>query len=189
MVVSGDLVIRGRTCSIGSPREAIRAGIAFVPDDRKGRGLVPELSVVDNLTLVHLSTWCRGPLIDELAAFKASAGIAEQLDIRSSALDAPVETLSGGNQQKVVIGKWLVSQPAVFLLDEPTRGIDIGAKAEIYRLLSQLKQRNVGLVIASNELPEILGMCDRIVIFRRGRVAGELTKEEATQERVMELAA
>jgi ABC-type sugar transport system ATPase subunit len=189
VVIAGEISLRGEEVSIRSPKDAIEDGIAFVPDDRKARGLILGMSVAENLTLVHLEQWCHGAMIDDAAAFEASEAVSRQLDIRTSSLNIPVEFLSGGNQQKVVLGKWLIKTPAVFLLDEPTRGIDVGAKVEIYQLINELKQNNVGLILASNELPELLGLCDRIVVFRRGKVSGTLMRAEANQERIMELAA
>jgi ABC-type sugar transport system ATPase subunit len=181
---TGDIVVDGKPLRVASPRDAIAAGLALVPEDRKGAGLVLGMSVADNLGLATLPTW----LIDAAAAERAAAARAKQLQIRTPSLDAEVATLSGGNQQKVVIGKWLERAPRVLLLDEPTRGVDVGAKAEIYALIEELAARGHAVVIASSDLPEVVRLADRVLVLRDGKLAGELARGDATGLAIMRLA-
>jgi D-xylose transport system ATP-binding protein len=171
-----------------SPAEAIAAGVALVSEDRKRYGLVPEGSVRDNLTLVTLRRFVKGVLLDHAARDRDAQAQARALRIRAASLDTAVRLLSGGNQQKVVLGKWLMAAPRVLLLDEPTRGIDVGAKAEVYQLVAELAGRGLGVVLVSSELPEVLGMSHRVLVLSQGRATGLLDAAEATPERVMEAA-
>jgi ABC-type sugar transport system ATPase subunit len=141
--------------------------------------------VLENLSMVHLADFAWAGVIDRPREYRDAEAKARELGIKASSLQAAVETLSGGNQQKVVLGKWLMKTPRVLLLDEPTRGIDVGAKAEIYRLIRELTRRGMAVLMASSELPEILGLSDRIVVLRQGRVAGRFEREEATAEKIM----
>jgi len=179
--VTGTVHVDGRAAAARAPRDAIAAGFALVPEDRKGAGLVLGMSVGDNLSLAA----DRG---DRLDAEQAAAGRARDLRIKMPGLDAEVATLSGGNQQKVVIGKWLERAPRVLLLDEPTRGVDVGAKAEIYRLIEELTGRGHAVVIASSDLPEVVRLADRVLVLRDGRLAGALARGEITQSAIMRLA-
>ncbi|MFG2477273.1 sugar ABC transporter ATP-binding protein [Streptomyces fagopyri] len=167
---------------------AMRAGIGLVPEDRKGQGLLLDASVEENLGLVTMRAATHGGLVDLRGQRVAAARIAEQLGVRMAGLGQHVRTLSGGNQQKVVIGKWLLADTKVLILDEPTRGIDVGAKVEIYQLVNELTAAGAAVVMISSDLPEVLGMSDRVLVMAQGRIAGELSAAEATQDSVMALA-
>src|SRR5205814_6277413 len=178
--------LRGFSRALRNPARALRAGVALIPEDRKAHGLVLSHSVRFNVTLPNLLRfgWL---LLRRREAGLVQTGI-ERLGIRPPWPEVVVETLSGGNQQKVVLAKWLVAQPRLLVLDEPTRGVDVGAKAEIYARMRELTRHGVGIVMVSSELPELLGMSDRIVVFHDGRVSGELSRAEATEQLVMHLA-
>ncbi|WP_030314299.1 sugar ABC transporter ATP-binding protein [Streptomyces sp. NRRL B-3229] len=167
---------------------AMAAGIGLVPEDRKGQGLVLDQSVEENLGLVTMRSATRGGLVDLKGQRAAAARIAEQLGVRMAGLHQQVRTLSGGNQQKVVIGKWLLADTRVLILDEPTRGIDVGAKVEIYQLVNELTAQGAAVLMISSDLPEVLGMSDRVLVMAQGRIAGELDADQATQDSVMALA-
>jgi ribose transport system ATP-binding protein len=167
---------------------AMAAGIGLVPEDRKGQGLVLDASVAENLGLVTLRSASRGGLVDLKGQHRAAERIAGQLGVRMAGLSQHVRTLSGGNQQKVVIGKWLLANTKVLILDEPTRGIDVGAKVEIYQLINELTAAGAAVLMISSDLPEVLGMSDRVLVMAQGRIAGELPADEATQDAVMSLA-
>jgi ABC-type sugar transport system ATPase subunit len=184
----GEVLIDGRPAGITSPREAIRAGIGLVPEDRKLQALVLQLAVRENISLGNLGRLSRFGFVHRPAERLLAGGFVQQMQIRTPSLDQKVVNLSGGNQQKVVIAKWLALEPKALIMDEPTRGIDIGAKAEVHQLMNELAQRGVAILMISSELPEVLGMSDRVLVMRRGTIAGELSRAEATQERVMALA-
>jgi ABC-type sugar transport system ATPase subunit len=178
---SGTVELDGRAVFHRSPREAIRDGVALVPADRKRQGLVLERSVRENLLMASGSRAFRlrrPPASRELAAVAAAT---QRLHIRAHSPRVPVATLSGGNQQKVLLGKWLETGPRVLMLDEPTRGVDVGAKGEIYRLLFEARTRGIGILISSSENPELLTLCDRIVVMFRGRVAASLSRADASE--------
>ena len=184
----GEIAVEGRPVHIRSPRQAIRAGIGFVTEDRKGQGLVLPLSVGQNVTLAALDQLTRGlhiPLGRERALV---AEFMKKLRIRASSADQKVMDLSGGNQQKVVLSKWLFTDPQVLILDEPTRGIDVGSKSEIYQIMDGLTKQGVGIIMISSELPEVLGMSDRIMVMRQGRIVKELSRAEASEEAIMKYA-
>jgi ribose transport system ATP-binding protein len=164
------------------------AGIGLVPEDRKGQGLVLDATVQENLGLVTLRGATRAGFVDRAGQRRAADKISGQLKVRMAGLDQQVRTLSGGNQQKVVIGKWLLADSKVLILDEPTRGIDVGAKVEIYQLINELTASGHAVLMISSDLPEVLGMSDRILVMAKGRIAGELPAQEATQDAVMALA-
>jgi D-xylose transport system ATP-binding protein len=168
-----------------SPPEAIRAGLSLVSEDRKRYGLVLDASVSENLTLASLRRFARGPLVDDAARGTEAREEATALHIRAPGLGAPVRQLSGGNQQKVVLGKWLLTRPRVLFLDEPTRGVDVGAKAEIHRLIADLAEAGLGVVLVSSDLPELLGMSHRVLVLSQGAATAELSASEATPEAVM----
>jgi rhamnose transport system ATP-binding protein len=184
----GTIRVRGRPATIDSPRRAVALGIAYVPEDRRRHGVILEMSVAANTTLATLHAVASGGLI----AFDKERGVAAEfvrrLGIKTATLDTPVGNLSGGNQQKVALARWLAADPAVLILDEPTQGVDVGAKAEIHRLMSELAGRGLAIVMISSELPEVLGMSDRIAVMHGGTVVGTLERAEATQEAVLELA-
>jgi ribose transport system ATP-binding protein len=186
--VGGRIEIAGQERRITSPREAIRAGLAFVTEDRKSQSLILKLSVAHNLTLAALNRFLRFNVVRPREENDAVARSIEQLRIKTPSSSIDVDKLSGGNQQKVALAKCLLTRPRVLLLDEPTRGIDIGAKVEIYGLISRLAQEGAAIVIASSELLELLAMCDRILVLCEGRLTAELSRTEATQERIMEAA-
>ena len=182
---SGEIVIDGNAVQIHSPREAIQHGMALVSEDRKRYGLLLDVDVVRNMTLASLgssSDITSYGLIDQNTAFQKSERYVDSLQIKTTSLKVPVNHLSGGNQQKVVLGKWLMTHPKVLFLDEPTRGIDVGAKAEIHTLMAELAQEGVAIVFVSSELPEILGMSDRVLVLHEGGIAGEFINENLTQE-------
>jgi ribose transport system ATP-binding protein len=164
-------------------------GVALVPEDRKAYGLVLSHSLRFNLSLPNLGRLLRwGMVLLRRREAPLVQGAVQRLQIRAPGPEAPVENLSGGNQQKVVLAKWLVGEPRLVVLDEPTRGVDVGAKAEIYARMRELTRHGVGIVMVSSELPELLGMSDRILVFHEGRLSGELAGKEATEQAVMYLA-
>ncbi|MEE1756842.1 sugar ABC transporter ATP-binding protein [Streptomyces sp. SP18CS02] len=185
---AGRVDVLGRTLPRHDVNAAMGAGIGLVPEDRKGQGLLLDASVQENLGLVTLRSATRAGLVDLAAQRAAAARIADQLGVRMAGPDQHVRTLSGGNQQKIVIGKWLLADTKVLILDEPTRGIDVGAKVEIYQLINELTASGHAVLMISSDLPEVLGMSDRVLVMAQGRIAGELPAEEATQDAVMALA-
>lgn len=187
LVLSGNIKIDGKEIVIDSPLDAIKYGLALVPEDRKSLGLVLGMSIIENISLVHLENFTKLGTIDNQAEEVNCSSIAGQLNIKSSSMYSAAESLSGGNQQKIVLGKWLLKEPKVFFLDEPTRGIDIGAKVEIYKIINQLKEKGLAIVVVSSELPELIGICDRIIILRSGRITGNISRDEFTQEKIAEL--
>ncbi|MFC6882011.1 sugar ABC transporter ATP-binding protein [Actinomadura yumaensis] len=184
----GEVRVDGRALPPGDVHAALEAGLGLVPEDRKGQGLVLGADVQENLGLVTLGRASRGGLVDRAGQRRGAAEIAERLNVRMSGLRQTAGTLSGGNQQKVVIGKWLLADARVLILDEPTRGIDVGAKVEIYQLVNRLTASGHAVLMISSDLPEVLGMSDRVLVMARGRLAGELSGEDATQDAVMALA-
>jgi ABC-type sugar transport system ATPase subunit len=180
----GTVEIDGVGCSFRNPREAIRGGAAFVPADRKLQGLVLDMSVHENLVMASTSrlTRLRRPSRTREQAIVTRS--IDELQIRAHSARVPVSTLSGGNQQKIVLGKWLAAGPRVLMLDEPTRGVDVGAKAEIYRLLFEAAERGIGILVSSSEIPELLTLCDRVVVMFRGRIAATLARSDATEARI-----
>lgn len=186
--VKGKITVAGRARQITSPQDAITAGLAFVTEDRKNQSLIMKLSVGHNMTLAALKQFLSFNFIQSRAEDRAIQDSIEKLRIKTPSDAVEVDKLSGGNQQKVALAKCLLTIPNVLLLDEPTRGIDIGAKAEIYTLISQLAQGGAGILMASSELPEILAMCDRVLVLCEGRLTATFSQAEATQERIMEAA-
>jgi ribose transport system ATP-binding protein len=185
----GQVFVRGRPMPLASPQRSIAAGMAFLTEDRKRDGLALGLSVRANITLANLRPVMRGGFLDVGRERQVAAEYAQRVDVRAGSLEQPARSLSGGNQQKVVLAKWLLTQAQVFLFDEPTQGIDVGARAEVYGLINELARQGAGILLISSYLPELLALSDRILVMSRGRIVGELAREEATQERVMELAA
>lgn len=184
----GEIFLDGQAVTIKSPAEAMRLGIGFVPEDRKNLGLNMLDTVGSNLTLTILKEHARSGFIRFAELRTKGKEMVDKLRIKVSGLEQPVATLSGGNQQKVVIGKWLQRKAKVMILDEPTRGVDVGAKAEIHRLIVEMAKSGVAVIVVSSELPEVLGMADRVVVMCEGRASGELTREELSQEAIMRLA-
>jgi ribose transport system ATP-binding protein len=183
--VSGDILIEGKPARIESPEDAVNAGLGLVPEDRGNQGLVLMLAVQENIVLPTLDEHARAGWVDRQALSKTAQEYVDRLEIRTPHLRQKAMYLSGGNQQKVVVAKWLASNPNVLILDEPTRGIDVGAKAEVHALMSELARAGIGIVMISSELEEILGMSDRILVMAEGRVAAVLDRDEATQEVIM----
>ena len=187
-VDAGHVEVAGRRLPPGKPQAAMRAGIAFVPEDRRQQGLVMDLSVARNTSLTRLRALSRLGLIRSRDENRLALDWATRLQLKFHRLEDTVGTLSGGNQQKVVLGKWLATDPTVLIVDEPTRGIDVGTKAEVHRLMSDLAKRGVALLMISSELPEVLGMADRVLVMHEGRLTGELSRAEADEESVIRLA-
>jgi inositol transport system ATP-binding protein len=185
---AGEILLDGLPISISQPYHAIERGIVYLPEDRKQIGLVLERPVLENLSLASLEMFERLGFLDLRYERKEATAAKNKFHIKTHSLDVAVRNLSGGNQQKVVIGKWLMRPVQVLIVDEPTRGIDVGAKSEIHRLLSELAGNGLAVIMISSELLEILGMSDRIVVMHEGRVQGELDRADATQERIMQLA-
>jgi len=182
---SGEILINGRAAEIDSPSSALEQGIGYVPEDRHGQGLVLDFPISANVTLPILTRVSRFGIINRKMERQIARAYAEQLQVKASGLQAPASSLSGGNQQKVVLGKWLATEPKVLILDEPTRGIDIGTKAEVHRIISHLATQGMAIILISSELPEVLAMSDRLLVMHEGRLTGEFSREEANQEDVM----
>ncbi len=186
---SGRISVQGKPVRLRSPRDAVNAGVSLVTEDRKRDGLVMSCSVRDNVSLASLPRMGHGMFLDTARQTVLVQEKVDALAVRTAALGRSVRTLSGGNQQKVVLAKWLLSQPKVLLLDEPTRGVDIGAKVEIYHLINSLVETGVGVLLISSEMPEVLGMSDRILVMREGRLEGNLDRAEANEEILLQRAA
>jgi ribose transport system ATP-binding protein len=185
---SGTVLIENQPVHITSPRQAIDAGLGYLPEDRKLQALFLNLAVRPNIAAASMDRLSRAGFIQFGQERTITQQLVQQLSIRTPTMEQPVRNLSGGNQQKVVIAKWLAVQPKVLILDEPTRGVDVGAKSEIYTLMRQMARRGMAIIMISSELSEILGMSDRIIVLRLGRVAGEINRVEANEEKVMSLA-
>jgi ribose transport system ATP-binding protein len=171
-----------------SPQAAIHAGVSLVPEDRQHLGLILQMAIRENLSLPSLRRQQHAGLLDRAREKTLGTEMIGRLGIKATGDRQIAETLSGGNQQKVVLGKWLATEPRLFLLDEPTRGIDVGAKEEIYRLMEQLARRGVATLMASSDMEEILGMSDRVLVMHEGRIAGELPRSQLDEEVIMSLA-
>ncbi|BCW69611.1 sugar ABC transporter ATP-binding protein [Arthrobacter sp. NicSoilB8] len=182
---SGEVLVRNEPLKSLSPRASMAAGLAFVPEDRRKQGLVMELNVSRNLTLTLRQKLSRFGLLTNQAEAKATTEWAKKLQIKAGSPMSPISTLSGGNQQKVVLGKWLATGPRILIIDEPTRGIDVGTKSEVHRLISELAGTGLAVLMISSELPEILGMSDRVLVMHEGRITAELSRKDATEESVM----
>ncbi|WP_145513729.1 sugar ABC transporter ATP-binding protein [Yersinia massiliensis] len=185
----GEILIEGVPVDIHSPSKAIEQGLAFLTEDRKKSGLFLVLSVVENMSIVNLSEYInKNGFVSHGQMAQDCLEQIKRLNIKTPTMDQIINNLSGGNQQKVLIARWLLAQPKILILDEPTRGIDVGAKAEIYRLISELANRGVAIILVSSELPEILGMSDRVMVMHGGHITGILDKQDANQEKIMALA-
>jgi rhamnose transport system ATP-binding protein len=181
----GEVRLDGRPVQFATPSAALRAGIAYVPEDRHLDGLVLDFSIADNITLPILSRLFPRLFVRRSIERSLAKGYTDRLQVRMTGVDQPVQALSGGNQQKVVIAKWLATKPRVLILDEPTRGVDIGAKVEVHRIVSDLAASGLGIILISSDLPEVLAMSDRILVLHEGRVIAEIARKDATEERVM----
>ena len=186
---SGSVVIDGRPVRIRRPSDAIRHGMAFITEDRKVTGLNLAGTTGENITAVALDHYRTFGILDRRKENSAAKTYIDRLRIRTTGVGQQVRFLSGGNQQKVVLSKWLLDEPSIIILDEPTRGIDVGAKREIYLLLGELVAQHKAVILISSEMPEVMGLADRIIVMSQGRVTGELDRTDVTQERIMSLAA
>jgi rhamnose transport system ATP-binding protein len=184
----GAITVNGTPVRINSPSDAIRAGLAYLPEDRRQHGVVLDMSVASNASLASLDRVSNSGLIDGRAERQSAQRHVERLRIKTASVDAEVGTLSGGNQQKVALARWLSTEPSVFILDEPTQGVDVGSKAEIHGLMQDLVERGLAVIMISSELPEILGMSDRIAVMHSGTIRAVVSREEATQSRILALA-
>jgi rhamnose transport system ATP-binding protein len=184
----GTILLRGHPVTIVAPAQAAGLGIAYVPEDRRRHGVILEMTVATNVTLATLSRIADHGLIDFARERAVASDFVAKLGVKTASIDTPVGNLSGGNQQKVALSRWLAADPSVLILDEPTQGVDVGAKAEIHRLMGELAGRGLAIIMISSELPEVLGMSDRVAVMHGGTVVGTLDRASATQEAVMELA-
>ncbi|OOY25720.1 D-xylose ABC transporter ATP-binding protein [Thioclava sediminum] len=182
---SGEISINGKPTRISSPSDAIEHGLGFVTEDRQSRGLVLGMSVRENFSLTHLSDYCSLDFVNRRKETAACADYIRALGIKTPSPEQKVLNLSGGNQQKVVLAKWAARRPQILIVDEPTRGIDIGAKAEVHTLLGKMAEEGMSIIVVSSDLPEILAISDRVIVLKEGKISGELTRENATQESVM----
>ncbi|HTL30659.1 MAG TPA: sugar ABC transporter ATP-binding protein [Tepidisphaeraceae bacterium] len=185
---TGEVLIEGKPLALGSIRRSMDQGVALVPEDRQHLGLVLPMSVGTNLSMTTLSDLTTAGLVSRSREMTLVKQLMKDLTVKASAPSVPANTLSGGNQQKLVLGKWLAVNPRVLILDEPTRGVDVGAKAEVHRLIRSLAEKGVATLLISSDLPEVLAMSDRILVMRGGTIVGELSRAEATQEKVLALA-
>ena len=185
---SGDIYVKGQLVTINSPEDAVRAGIGYLSEDRKRFGIVVQKTVAENTTMADLPNYMKGLFIDRKKERDVARKFVDSLATKTPSVDQMVINLSGGNQQKVVIAKWLCKNCDILIFDEPTRGIDVGAKNEIYKLMNKLASEGKSIIMISSEMTEILRMSDRIVVMCEGRKTGELTIEETTQEKIMNLA-
>ncbi len=185
---SGQVRVAGRRVRLRQPRDAVKAGMGYAPEERKAQALLLERSVRDNISLVVLDRLRRFRFIRRGEEQRLTKEYVDRLNVRTPSIEHEVRKLSGGNQQKVVLARWLARKPKVLILDEPTRGIDVGAKAEIYHLIDDLARSGVAVLVISSELPEVLGLADRIIVMQNGRVTGELSRDAATEEALLELA-
>jgi ABC-type sugar transport system ATPase subunit len=185
---SGRIELEDRVVRFHHPAEARAAGMALVTEDRKRLGLFAAMSVAENITLCQLRDATAAGILRTSRERELATSTIERLGIKTAGGDVPITTLSGGNQQKAIIGRWLLTRPKVLLLDDPTRGIDVGAKAELYRLADELCRQGLGIIVTSSELPELLTLCDRILVLCEGRLTGEFARHEASEQRIMEAA-
>jgi ABC-type sugar transport system ATPase subunit len=181
---SGKITLEGKPVQIKNPGQAMHLGIAYVPEDRGNQGLIKQMRVRENVSLAVLRSMVKNGMIDSAAERQLAAHSIEQLGIRTPSAEQVVNKLSGGNQQKVVVSKWLASKPKLLIMDEPTRGVDVGAKAEIHHLISELAQQGLAILMISSELPEVMGMSDRILVMREGLIVAEFSRQEVTQEKI-----
>jgi ABC-type sugar transport system ATPase subunit len=181
---AGEIIFEGQPVRFKSPSQAIKAGLAMLPEDRKVLSLFANLSILKNLSMAELPLMTKG-VINERAERRLVNKQIDQLDVRLASIDDPISSLSGGNQQKAVLGRWLATNPKLLILDEPTHGVDVGAKSEIYELMRDLARDGVGIILISSELPEVLALGHRIVVMHEGRVTGIVERPDATEENLM----
>jgi len=187
-ISSGEIIINKNIIAVKSPEDAMNQGIALVPESRKEEALFPQQSVKFNTTIKVLQDFIKGIMVDYGKEAEIAQKYVDNMSIKTPNLNQIVGNLSGGNQQKVIIGRWLATAPKILILDEPTRGVDVGAKAEIYYIMNDLALKGVSIIMVSSELPEIINMSDRVVVMSNGMVAGCLEREELSQEKIMHLA-
>jgi methyl-galactoside transport system ATP-binding protein len=188
-VASGKVYLHGREVKIDSPVTAKKLGLALLTEERRATGIFPVLDVLENTTIANIHDYVKpNKLLDEKRRRQDAQDRVERLQVRTPGLKTQIKDLSGGNQQKVLLGRWLLTEPEIFLLDEPTRGIDVGAKYEFYTIMMELAKQGKSIIFISSEMPELIGMADRIMVMCEGRLAGFVSREEATQERIMRLA-
>jgi ribose transport system ATP-binding protein len=186
--VRGSVLIEGQEQSIASPADAIECGIYLAPEDRRGSGLITEMSIQENVTLPGLERYAAGGLVRRDREREAASRSCANLNVKAPSVGVQVATLSGGNQQKVVLAKWLALEPRVLIFDEPTRGIDVGAKAEIYDLMRRLAESGVAIMMISSDMEEILGVSDRVAVMHEGAITGVVEREQCSEENIMRLA-
>lgn len=186
--ITGDILIKGKKVKMNAPSLAIKNGLAYLSEDRKGNGLILEQDIKQNITLANLKKISDAAVVNKQEEIKIAEHYKKSLNIKTPSIEQKVKNLSGGNQQKVAIAKWLFVEPNVLILDEPTRGIDVGAKYEIYTIMNDLVDQGLSVVMISSELPEVLGMSDRVYVMAEGKMIGQMPIEEATQEKIMEMA-
>jgi ribose transport system ATP-binding protein len=186
--LGGEIALAGGPVRIRTPREAIAQGVFLVPEDRKSHGLILDFPIIQNISLPGLRKLARHGLVDQSAEARLADRQKQALDLRASDLTLPASSLSGGNQQKVVLARWLALSPRVILFDEPTRGVDVGAKAEIYRLMRGLSDRGVGVLMISSDMEEVIGVSDRVLVMHEGRIAGSLTRDQLSEQAILTLA-
>ena len=184
----GKIFVEGRPVTFRHPSEAKRAGIALVAEDRKRLALFDQLSVEKNTTICQLQDVVRWGMLSARRERRAARDTVKELNVKTAGVQAPITSLSGGNQQKAIVGRWLLTRPKILLLDDPTRGVDVGAKAELYRLMDRLCRQGLGILLTSSELPELLTVCDRILVLCEGRITGEFKQSEASEQKIMEAA-
>ena len=185
---SGEIWIQAQEKTLDSPKKAIKNGMGYVSEDRKGWGFIPRMSLKHNISLTHLPHYAKRGWVQTKSEAEAVEKMVNDLKIKAASINQQVTYLSGGNQQKAVIGRVLLASPKIVILDEPTRGVDVGAKFEIYKLINQLTNSGIAVVMISSELPEILGMSDRVLVLSKGKQTALLSKQEATQETIMRYA-
>ena len=187
-LVSGEIYIDGKPARIKSPREAIKAGIGLCPEDRKEQGLVLGRSVRDNLTIPILDAISRNGIIDRKKERRLSGEAIDKYRIKTHSMEKIARELSGGNQQKIILGRWMLADLKVLILDEPTKGIDVGAKAEIYQMVCDLAREGLGVIFISSELQEVINVCDEVIVMKEGVITGRLNREEMSEEGILALA-
>ena len=186
--ITGEIRVKGMKAEIHKVRHATNQGIALIPEDRKTQGLVLDMGVKENVSMAHITRIMKHGFLNKAEEVKLAREYIEALRIATPDENRQVRNLSGGNQQKVVIAKWLAADSEILILDEPTRGVDVGAKAEIYKLLNTFVKAGKAVIMISSEMPEIIGMCDRVLVFRDGEIMGEFSRDEVTQEKILDVA-
>jgi ribose transport system ATP-binding protein len=187
-MVSGELTLNNKALKIKSPRDAIKNGIALVPENRRVHGMIAGANVKENMSLANIKQLSNLTFVNSKKETESIKKLVKVLNVQPPYLDTEVKYLSGGNQQKVVIGKWLCKKSDLLIFDEPTKGIDVGAKAEIYKLMERLVKDGVGVIFISSEMPELMGICDRILVFNEGRINASISRDEFTESKILSVA-